>query len=348
VAIDFASSVLGLDITDWSELLGSVHLIVPDPLIRQIRTSLDEAAGALILSVDARLDVDIPELECTVWQQRISGVDRASRHSISPGVNKILIGEDPKEIGIIMRSEFGLHMFQPPTAFLKSIQIKMNVAVRRTVRIEGFGEPFEYSAPSVLHNQINVGEPAKPGGSLVLAVGRERRKQSSTARDRQFWFDDEKERAHDLVRRLIGSAAKRVVIVDPYFESQAALRFCPAMSASSLKVKILSSHFFLKKRMEPETDLTNESRLLDAIDALKTKNVDNFEIRKLRGSNESPVHDRLLVVDDRAWLLGSSFKDFGSRGTMLVELHEPNSIVRLIESYWNEGLILQREPGFST
>lgn len=53
------------------------------------------------------------------------------------------------------------------------------------------------------------------------------------------------------------------------------------------------------------------------------------------------MHDRFLVVDVSVWLLGSSLNEFGSRGTMLVALPEPDAVTRRIEQAWTQAVPLE-------
>ena len=46
----------------------------------------------------------------------------------------------------------------------------------------------------------------------------------------------------------------------------------------------------------------------------------------LEGRKSSPLHDRFIIVDDSAYLLGSSLSEFGSRATTLFKVPNPEAL----------------------
>jgi hypothetical protein len=61
--------------------------------------------------------------------------------------------------------------------------------------------------------------------------------------------------------------------------------------------------------------------------------VNTITVRVMAGK-KSAIHDRFFVVDDGVWLLGSSLNEFGSRGTMMVALHDPSPIRERLFEVW--------------
>ncbi len=368
-AVAFLGDVLGFDVCEWSELLGSVHLIVPDPWLRDVRVGFDESAGDLTIGIDNRPGVTPPPLHLTVWQRRQSGIDYFSEGPVGLGHNQIPMGSEPGEIGVLVSCPDGLLFKKGPVGFIAAVRFNMALGSRRRVKITGLREDVDYETTTFAHSRVTVGEPAKPGGALVLAAGRDRRRLARAGRDHQFWFDDERDRAHDTIRELIGRARERVFIVDTYFGGEAAWRF---LTSTSVEVRVIGSQMFLRKQFEAkdsractplaksaeqalakpheitglpvggrhESPTTNEDVLLNALRGLRAAGITNFAMKKLKGRRQSPIHDRLLVVDDEAWLLGSSFKDFGNRGTMLVKLPKPQPVIDLVVGYWQSDLCM--------
>lgn len=53
---------------------------------------------------------------------------------------------------------------------------------------------------------------------------------------------------------------------------------------------------------------------------------------------ESPdVHDRFLLVDDAAWMLGSSLNAFGKRGALIVALPSPTELRSELTLVWQRA-----------
>jgi len=56
-----------------------------------------------------------------------------------------------------------------------------------------------------------------------------------------------------------------------------------------------------------------------------------FEVRVCQ------VHDRYLIVDDRAWIIGQSLKDAGKKPLAIMELTDTDQARALFEKLWNLG-----------
>ena len=55
----------------------------------------------------------------------------------------------------------------------------------------------------------------------------------------------------------------------------------------------------------------------------------NFEVRK---SDE--VHDRYLIVDNRAWIIGQSIKDAGKKPLYIVQLEDAKKVKAMFTKLW--------------
>jgi len=180
------------------------------------------------------------------------------------------------------------------------------------------------------------------------------------APDDQRWFSDDPKAAADFVRKLIGSASERVLIVDPYFDGECLLRFALANATEQVEVRILASKMGLlfgarlpqpKERCATCNQPIGSTsppyvRILEALavdlkkvrDVSTEKHSDNgVTIRVMGGRKKSPIHDRFLVCDGRVWLLGSSLNELGDRGTLIVRVPRPDEILRELEEEWNKA-----------
>ena len=59
------------------------------------------------------------------------------------------------------------------------------------------------------------------------------------------------------------------------------------------------------------------------------------------GSGAESIHDRFLLCDDKVWMLGSSLNAYGTRGTMLLRLPEPKSVIQELERVWEKAKTLE-------
>lgn len=330
-AEEFAGKMLGFSFREYPEFLGSIHLMVPNPVLRGVTQSKIGEVG-----IDPRFGITLPELNLTVIEETHTGIVKCTVGKGQAGQNGFAAGDENHRHGFILSCADGLLYHENPVASVRSVVIDFGIETHTNVTVRG-KKIEQYVASSVLHDRLEVGEPAKPGGSLLLARGQDQRKTAKENKDSQFWFDGNPKDAHDLVRRLASRARNRVILVDTYFDAHAAALFCPAVSMG-IDAQILSSEFYLLKKESPNSKIKNLTLLNKVIAELHANNFERFEIRMLPGKKESPIHDRFLVVDNDVWLLGSSFKDFGKRGTMLVRLPSPEGIINQLISHWESGL----------
>ena len=68
---------------------------------------------------------------------------------------------------------------------------------------------------------------------------------------------------------------------------------------------------------------------------------DKVTCRVMRG--KSDLHDRFLIVDNRAWILGTSFNNFGERATSIALVPEESraKIISKIEAWWFDNSITE-------
>ena len=65
-----------------------------------------------------------------------------------------------------------------------------------------------------------------------------------------------------------------------------------------------------------------------------------FDIRVMPGRRPM-IHDRFFMIDDRILLLGSSLNEFGSRGTMMLAVPNPEAIRHDLDQAWSVSLPLE-------
>ena len=79
--------------------------------------------------------------------------------------------------------------------------------------------------------------------------------------------------------------------------------------------------------------------MLAAVDSYKTQySSQKIECKLLLGG-KSPLHDRYIIVDDEAYLLGSSLNEFGSRATTIIKIPAPKKMIEQAHSWWGDNLL---------
>jgi len=163
-----------------------------------------------------------------------------------------------------------------------------------------------------------------------------------------MWFRNNAQVAEVEIRKVIGAAKTKVLLVDPYFTALGAKLYLPWVTGSGVQNEILTSSKGLR-----EISLTDEGdemggtkwakRELAHLEALSNElnhavaaRRVNSTLVKVMGGDSPAIHDRFLVVDESAWLLGSSLNSFGTRGTMMVELPSPEAVVPELVHVWKD------------
>jgi len=126
-------------------------------------------------------------------------------------------------------------------------------------------------------------------------------------------------KAFNMLRQLIRSAKKRFYLVDPWVNETVFDDYLEGVQTGT-EIKVLSR------------DLKGAF----AARAMKFK-----KERAAFGVRQSDViHDRYLVVDDRAWILGPSLKDAGNKVWTIVEFEDAASMRRAIDKLWQNATAL--------
>lgn len=58
----------------------------------------------------------------------------------------------------------------------------------------------------------------------------------------------------------------------------------------------------------------------------------NFEVRKT-----TEIHDRFLIIDQRAWMIGQSIKDAGTKPPSIVEIEDIDAVLKMFNRLWNKA-----------
>jgi len=119
--------------------------------------------------------------------------------------------------------------------------------------------------------------------------------------------------AQDLIRRIILKASNELRIIDPYMSGDIFNLYLSHL-APKVSIKILTYNLWNKfiKR---------------AIEHKKTRG----DIQVKRSTN---IHDRYILIDSDAWMIGSSLKDAGNKLTTLVKMDKSELVFKMFDNLW--------------
>jgi hypothetical protein len=217
------------------------------------------------------------------------------------------------------------------------------VGTRRQLRIrnKADGSVEQHDIQTVAHEPGRQSAPAEETLSDRLRSAQQRRELDLLAKNHTFiYFEggkDSRERAQATLRELVGKALNRCLIYDPYLSAMDVVQLVPFVQTQQLPIRLLGARRFLKEKVQEGSERTRGDELLQCLKELTGQDPTlNITCRVMRGSQNSPIHDRFLVVDQDVYLLGSSLNEFGSRITTLVRVPDPKPLIAKIETWWSD------------
>jgi hypothetical protein len=122
--------------------------------------------------------------------------------------------------------------------------------------------------------------------------------------------------AFNILRQLIHSAKSRFYLVDPWIDNTVFADYLEGIRAGT-EIRVLSCN--LKGDFVARARKFRQER-------------PTFDVRR-----SNAIHDRYLVVDDRAWILGPSLKDAGSKAWVIVEFADVATMEKMIQELWGKS-----------
>ncbi|WP_257806648.1 phospholipase D family protein [Burkholderia glumae] len=332
-ARQWVSDRLLVDVLRYPELLGSVHLLLPNPVLRsahvRLHTAKDGSEGSQIHLI-GRQGKTTRGLEVTLTEHRPTGICAVHRVTAQQPYFVIPHNARTEQVELIISCpERGILDWQQPFGFIRQVNISGSL-IGSNKRVIVPGKDGE----TVHHYDVRMKAPgwSSTKGAAVLAAGIPSRLRSSefdrqradeAERLGQKWFHGNHSEATTFIRNLIGEARKRVWIVDPYFATTEFFSFALATAYDDIDVVILTSGEELKKPDQIDTSREAGEVLLRQLES--RKEMSHIKVRVMTGT--PAVHDRFLVIDDQVWLTGNSLNSIGERAGMMISLPEPSVAV---------------------
>jgi len=124
--------------------------------------------------------------------------------------------------------------------------------------------------------------------------------------------------AFKVIEKILLSAKNKMHIIDPHVDQSLFPLYFVDVS-SNVEIKILTKSMHDKFQEVAKKFKVQRS---------------NFEVRL---SND--IHDRHVMIDDRAWVFGQSIKDAGNKSLSIIECEDPKSIETNFLRLWGKSRI---------
>jgi hypothetical protein len=361
-AVDFLARRLHINLRDYPEYLGTIVLVVPNPIVKQIDNFLLPGSNGrgerVFYRFVPRNGHSLDGLKIALFDQQAGLLSNyESRDIPATGILDLEKGTALGEYGYLLTHPVhGVLAYNPPASFIRTINFNMSLVHEvRQIHVPA-GEAkdsamTEYRVKRVTreHESAIRGDDIPPNPNVRIAqAARSRNMAASAAHHDQHWFGSgSRQAAMEFIRSRVGRARKRILVADPYFGVLEIPQFLLAITSDTVKVQILTSALaFGGDSAEAYGEDGNESkvarrqrrtrRFQREVERLKKMGNAQVDVVVLLGQSPS-LHDRFLVVDDEVWFLGNSLNTLGERASMVIRLPDPRPVIRKLETMFSLG-----------
>jgi hypothetical protein len=348
-AVAFVARRLHIDLRLYSEYLGSIALVAPDPVLTQIDHFMIPASTdrgeRIFYRFVPRAGESLDGLKLTTFdEQNYLLTDFNTQDIPADGILDIDKGDCIGTYGyVVTHQEHGVLAYSPPYPFLRQIELNMNPVLGRGITVsvptgESVSSPrMEYQASQhspFATRSLKGDGPRIPNVNARVAIAALHREKLANAKQYgQRWFPDgSREEAMRFVQGELRRAKSRVMIADPYLAGLQLGQFLYAVNPETIAVTLLTSGLAFKSK-EQEFSKTDDfsQRLTQLAKEAKVT-------AKAYVLQSSILHDRFLVIDDAVWFLGNSLNTLGDKASLIVKVPNPDEVIDQLEGMLNHAI----------
>lgn len=351
---EVTEKVLGFNLSYYSEHIGNIYFVESASPIKDIAVSGISDPVGLLCSIEYR-DSD--------WQEGFTIQIRDRHHSdiivwdelynIEAGTRLTILDmpQMPKEVEVYAYDkDHHLIFYHPYTPFVRSFNFNMGVQ-SKVLRVKGKnkdGGEVVTDYPKFTHEKPVI---VKENGKTYFdGIFSEAQPLLTTEMDdaglRFRFFDADAEhqeeyveKARQVLQTIIDLARTECYICDPYFNANDFQKFIYPLKSLNVNVKILNGKKQMEKKHEDDKNGTDRIKELKDILFQYNEKVLGQPIQCKMLTGRGQLHDRFIIIDDRGWVLGASFSEFGNRVTTINEIPSLylGRIMRHISNWWYDS-----------
>jgi hypothetical protein len=350
-AREWLEGELHFDVLAHDDWLGSVALVAPNPLMRDIniRISSREAdAETVEVGGQLRAGKSASTLKVVFQERRVEAL---GVYSIKPlgahGYVQERFEGEVADFGLTLTCDRrgilhenvpswfmrGFHSYvqdQPVTKVI-TVPARKSAGAASVVNASVLAPRPQQAGPPVTGlrriTELEARRRRRFGEMRPLAIGPEQRE--------TLIFKSDRPAAVEQIRRLIGRARKRLIFVDHYFCAPDLLEFATAVSQQGLPISVLTgrdSELQAKQLPGAPNGLSAGDWLEQAAADLATDDIIKpaaVEVKIPMGGQA--FHDRFLIVDDDAWHCGHSFNKVGDGDySAMTRIARPEELIEIV------------------
>ncbi|MDR3392770.1 MAG: VPA1262 family N-terminal domain-containing protein [Sulfuriferula sp.] len=359
-AVAFVARRLHVDLRLYREYLGSVALVAPDPVLKQIDHFMIPASAdrgeRIFYRFVPRAGESLAGLKLSTFDEQTYLLTDFNTQDIpADGILDIDKGDCTGAYGyVVTHPRHGVLTYSPPYPFLRQVGFSIHPVSSggRTVSVptgeSGNSPRMEYQAAqrSPLTTQSLIGDAARiPNVNARIAIAASRREKLANAKQYgQRWFPDgSRKEAMLFIQGELKRAKSRVMIADPYLAGLQLGQFLYAVNPETTSVTLLTSGLAFKaikqnsskagfgkyKKEKPRfRSKKQEPSKMDVFNKLLAQLERDAKVTaKAYVLQSSILHDRFLVIDDVVWFLGNSLNTLGEKASLIVKLPNPDEVI---------------------
>lgn len=336
------------DISKFPELIGSMHLILPNPIYRYVEEklvpSVENSAEKVCVSFALRKGQSVKGLKVLTVERMPFGIVNLKEHDIDkPNFKVGLSGKAEEFATAIISEKYGLLEYTDFGSFLRGITINMGIVnAIRQVNLPGSDDSYQVSLTENMITQIgekNDDNVIDLGPKLRLRSWKKKNEALAEKLEQHLFENGTKKKAVEFIADIIQKARIRVIVVDPYFSTVELYNYIYRISSRTVSIEIITSAEILKDKSEFSNNIggnrINKGRELLRDIQSHEKDISAQPISVYVMTGTPMIHDRFLVVDDNVWFSGNSLNNIGERASMIIQLPNPDDIIRLIDDTRN-------------
>jgi hypothetical protein len=346
-AVAFVARRLHVDLRFYKEYLGSVALVAPDPVLKQIDHFMIPASAdrgeRIFYRFVPRAGESLAGLKLITFDEQFHLLTDFSTQDIPvDGILDIDKGDCIGTYGyVVAHQQHGVLAYSPPSSFLRQININssavtgsMTVSVPTGESADSPRMEYQVAQHSPLATQGLIGDASRiPNVSTRIVIAASRREKLANAKQYgQRWFPNgSREEAMRFVQGELRRAKSRVMIADPYLAGLQLGQFLYAVNPETTSVTLLTSGLAFKSKKQEPSKTDGFSQQLAQLEK-------NAKVTaKVYVLQSSILHDRFLVIDDTVWFLGNSLSMLGDKASLIVKLPNPDEVIDQLEGMLNQA-----------
>lgn len=354
LAVGFLKRRLHVDLSSYSEYLGSIALVVPDPVLRRVQHFLVPSESAdgperLIYRLLPRPGQSLDGLQLTILERRLNVLVRIETFDVpADGLVTIESALPFDQTGYAISHKVqGLIAYQQPVPFIRMVKASVGIASRKVSvqfpRNESPRSPADGYEVTEYADGLPMSIGTEPRNSLVTVVTAEQRRirKAAAKQYKQTWFDTgQRDIAVAFLRGQLARARQFVMVADPYFGALQIYQFLQAIPRTHIDFTILTSRLafeshYDERSNEADPEAQDAPRVLTEVERLNSfaASLDSLRSRGMKSVNAlvlsgktPPLHDRFLVIDGEVLFLGSSLNALGERASLILSLPDSEPV----------------------